>query len=770
MTACKEMPSHPAASMSTYQSVAVRAESWKPRRGRLLAGRTYAMTYFGKIATLLLVGGLLAPGAVKASTSPLDSGPWNEFQLSGPGSAAPTGRIAAVSRNPSTMEVFWIGPDGSVQDSYYYDGSGWNGFTLSGAGSASKTGGIAAVSRSPNTMEVFWIGRDGSVQDRYYYDGSGWNGFTLSGVGSASKTGGIAAVSRSSNTMEVFWAGRDGSVQDRYYYDGSGWNGFTLSGAGSASTTGGIAAVSRSWNTMEVFWTGHDGSVQDRYYNDGSGWNGFTLSGAGSASTRGGMAALSRDPRCLGVWWIAKDGHVEDANWNTGGGCEANSVPNAWSQWELAPAGSAYPKSSIVTVSRSSGTIELFWIAPDGHVQDASWYPNGDWSQSTLPFAPQGSGARASGLAAVSRNAATMELWWPGRDSSVHDNYWYAPPTPRYPHLTGSPTNYHWLVLKCTLSDNRDVPEHLDSLITDFLTPQGAGPGNITDYYSDVSYGAASLTADVHGWYAAPFNGNEPGFSGANNRYKRVQACADAIPAAEAANIAFGSYWGVIMVTNHIQDGGACFTGKSTLQIKGASYPLACVVFDPASMFTAFAAHEVGHGLGMPHSWDNTCEYCDPWDIMSALRTYQFDSAAYSSAGPGVNVPNLLHLGWIPNTRIATYNIGDPDTNFTLDALSHPLPPWTVVSPLTVKVPDFPFLFTVEYRQQDGWDAGIPNDAVIVHVYTAGADPYSFLFDTSTFNGSITAGQTLTLGNFRIQVNSTGGNGGTANITIGPAS
>jgi hypothetical protein len=75
---------------------------------------------------------------------PINLGPWNNFQLSGPGSIAPTGRIAALSRNPSTMEVFWIGSDGSVQDRYYYDGSGWNGFTLAGAGSASKTGGIAA--------------------------------------------------------------------------------------------------------------------------------------------------------------------------------------------------------------------------------------------------------------------------------------------------------------------------------------------------------------------------------------------------------------------------------------------------------------------------------------------------------------------------------------------------------------------------------------------------------------------------------------------------
>jgi len=75
-------------------------------------------------------------------------------------------------------------------------------------------------------------------------------------------------------------------------------------------------------------------------------------------------------------------------------------------------------------------------------------------------------------------------------------------------------------------------------------------------------------------------------------------------------------------------------------------------------------------------------------------------------------------------------------------------------------IPDFPF--SVHRRiSATGWmGAGIPANAVIVHVYTAGANPYSFLFDTSAFNGSIPAGQTLKLGNFRIQVNSTGGPAG----------
>jgi hypothetical protein len=76
-----------------------------------------------------------------------------------------------VSRIPTSMEVWSIRPDGSVQDSYWYEGSQWNHFTLALASSASPEGGITAVSRIPGSMEVWWIGQNGSVQAAFWYDG-----------------------------------------------------------------------------------------------------------------------------------------------------------------------------------------------------------------------------------------------------------------------------------------------------------------------------------------------------------------------------------------------------------------------------------------------------------------------------------------------------------------------------------------------------------------------------------------------------------------------
>jgi hypothetical protein len=45
----------------------------------------------------------------------------------------------------------------------------WQRFELAPASSASANGGIAAVSRITDSMEVWWVGANGSVQDAFWY-------------------------------------------------------------------------------------------------------------------------------------------------------------------------------------------------------------------------------------------------------------------------------------------------------------------------------------------------------------------------------------------------------------------------------------------------------------------------------------------------------------------------------------------------------------------------------------------------------------------------
>jgi hypothetical protein len=145
---------------------------------------------------------------------------WRRFELAPTESASPSGGITAVSRIPNSMEIWWVGANGSVQDAFWYEGQrGWRRFEIAPAGSASPSGGITAVSRIPNSMEIWWVGANGSVQDAFWYEGQdGWRRFEIAPAGSASPSGGITAVSRIPNSMEIWWVGANGSVQDAFWY------------------------------------------------------------------------------------------------------------------------------------------------------------------------------------------------------------------------------------------------------------------------------------------------------------------------------------------------------------------------------------------------------------------------------------------------------------------------------------------------------------------------------------------------------------------------
>ena len=290
---------------------------------------------------------------------------WNQFLLAAGGSCATSSRVAAVSRIPNSMELWYVGAEGSIEDSFWYDGSNWQHFQLAPPGSASPTGGIAAVSRVPNSMELWYIGARGSIEDRFWYDGSNWQTFELAPPGSASPTGGIAAVSRIPNSMELWWIGADGSVQGAFWYEGINWQRYQLAPPGSAATTGGIAAVSRIPNSMEVWYVGAQGSIEDCYWYDGGTWQHFQLAPPGSASLTGGIGAVSRIPNSMELWYVGAHGSIEDCFWYEGGD---------WQHFQLAPSGSASLTGGIAAVSRIPNSMELWCVGEPGSILDEYWY------------------------------------------------------------------------------------------------------------------------------------------------------------------------------------------------------------------------------------------------------------------------------------------------------------------------------------------------------------------------------------------------------------
>ena len=130
-----------------------------------------------------------------------------------------------------------------------------------------------------------------------------------------------------------------------------------------------------------------------------------------------------------------------------------------------------------------------------------------------------------------------------------------------YPALwgTGQGVDRSFIVLECAFSDDKTIPAGVDQQVRQFLTLQGLGTGNMVDYYANVSYGKVSLAGDrVAGWYQVPVALSTLG--GPNRRWERVQDCANAVP---DGDVDLSRYYGIIMVTNVVNDGGACWTGQN---------------------------------------------------------------------------------------------------------------------------------------------------------------------------------------------------------------
>ncbi|MFF4581519.1 CAP domain-containing protein [Streptomyces sp. NPDC001373] len=366
-----------------------------------------------------------------------------------PAPTQPFRGTSAVVQHNGHLDVFWVGPDGSVR-SQWWDGGGAGGawaahssFNIAAPGSAVVSSAITAVSQRDGHLDVFWIGPDGSVRSQWWDGGSAsgaWaahSSFNIASPGAAALGSGIAAVSQHNGHLDVFWTGPDGSVRSQWW-DGGGAGGawaahgsFNIAPPGIAAQGSAVAAVSQQDGHLDVFWVGPDGSVRSQWW-DGGGAGGawaahgaFNIASPGAAALGSGIAAVSQHNGHLDVFWTGPDGSVRSQWWDGGG---AGGAWAAHGSFNIAPPGIAAQGSAVAAVSQQNGHLDVFWVGPDGSVRSQWWDgggASGAWAaHGAFNIASPGAAAVSSGIAAVSQHNGHLDVFWIGSDGSVRSQWW----------------------------------------------------------------------------------------------------------------------------------------------------------------------------------------------------------------------------------------------------------------------------------------------------------------------------------------------------------
>jgi hypothetical protein len=157
-------------------------------------------------------------------------------------------KMTATARISDSMEVWFIAPDGSFQDAFWYENRPWNQFMLAPSGSAAESG-IRSISRIPQSIEIWWIGPQGSVEGAFWYENGQWSRYPLIRAKTFSgniTSGGLAALG---GWVDVTVSG-DGRTRWRGHAHDSGADGYEF----------GITAILRSTGGRALAFT-HQGHV-----------------------------------------------------------------------------------------------------------------------------------------------------------------------------------------------------------------------------------------------------------------------------------------------------------------------------------------------------------------------------------------------------------------------------------------------------------------------------------------------------------------------------
>jgi hypothetical protein len=289
-----------------------------------------------------------------------------------------------------------------------------------------------------------------------------------------------------------------------------------------------------------------------------------------------------------------------------------------------------------------------------------------------------------------------------------------------------------WAIILCKFSDGFPEPFPMQYYRDLFTVADTGSPWNMVRYFNDYSHGRLDLTgSQVFGWYQLTqkfeaYQALDQGARGALITWAH-QAATDA--GVDPKNLS--QFFSTVVCTTSppdVHDIGAADIGP----------PYIGVVAQGTTPIPAALGEEMGHVYGLNHSRIDGSEddYTDPWDGMSAGNTYQASDSEFTAIGPGLNAWNMRSQHWLDESRVWKASGNACDETITLRPhVRHDLSGY-----LAAELIGGGADFLIEFRVKEGWDAGIPRPAVLVHRFEYG---HSYLMRGNAGNPDLIAGDSF---------------------------
>jgi hypothetical protein len=167
---------------------------------------------------------------------------------------------------------------------------------------------------------------------------------------------------------------------------------------------------------------------------------------------------------------------------------------------------------------------------------------------------------------------------------------------------------------------------------------------------------------------------------------------------------------------------------------------------------------------------------------MSALNAYCFTGTIGTAAGcfnganlrpsgPELNAPYKVLMGYVSSSRVLTLTpaLKRQTRTVNLAAINRPEANGALMVKIPVNDGIVGHYYGIEFRQRSGWDAGIPQDTVLIHEVKPDPNNSNYLtsyLQTTQGSSQFLANSTFTAGGITITVNAINTAESTATVTV----